>query len=176
MPIAIDTTIGGAAANSYVTEEEFITFAAERLNAGSFASADEEDRRRALLMAAKDIDRLNWRGIRVSRTQALAHPRYQLRKVDSIDSIFDNYSHQDYTYQNYYLPTEIAQPVKDAQMVYALRLLDGFRKDEQDLIESFTSDGVSIRFREASTGARDLPAEVEELLDPLIQANRIRRS
>ncbi len=174
MAITIDTTIGGASSNSYATEEEFAAFAGTDLDgAAVYAAADDEDRKRALVMAARRLDQERWRGARVTTTQKLAHPRSFLPKVDGANLIG---SYSGAALRDYYLTTEIAPPVKDACCALALAYLGGFREEETNSVESFASDGVSIRFRQTGGGGRELPLPVAQLIGGLILQDRWERA
>lgn len=172
MAITIDATIGGASSNSLATEAQLTTYAEQRLGGEAILAAapDEEDRRRALVMATNQLDREQWRGTRAASTQRLAHPRNQLPKPDT-------WGNAEYgTMREYYLSTEIAPRVIDACCELALLLLDGFREDEQNTIESFAADGVSVRFRQTGNGGRELPLEVQRLIEPFTLSGRLVRS
>lgn len=171
MAITIDATIGGAAANSLATEAQLTTYAETRLGGEAIlAAAGDEDRRRALVMATDRLCREQWRGQRVTSTQRLAHPRYNLPKLDY-------YGSSEYgSLREYYLTTEIAQPVTDAVCALALAYLDGYREEEQNAIESFQADGVNVRFRQTGSGGRELPLEVQRLIEPLTLQGRIVRA
>jgi hypothetical protein len=111
MPAAVDATVGGASANSYVTIAEADAYLVARLNAGAWetdATADEKIR--AVIEATRELDRLSWQGRRASTTQALAWPRYWVVDPDS-PSAFNVDS------------TIIPQRVKDATCELALEFL-----------------------------------------------------
>lgn len=171
MAITIDATIGGASSNSFATEEELTAYAELRIGASAIlAATDEEDRRRALVMATERLNWEQWQGSRVASTQRLAHPRYQMLKPDG-------YGSSEYgALREYYLSTEIAQPVIDATCALALAYLDGFREDDENAVESFTADGVSVRFRQTGNGGRELPLEVQRLIEPLTLQGRLVRA
>jgi hypothetical protein len=71
----IEATPGGATANSYVTLAEAEAYFAGRLHTGPWMSASQTDRERALLMAARALERLSWHGQRASSVQTLSWPR-----------------------------------------------------------------------------------------------------
>lgn len=171
MAITIDATIGGASSNSLATETQLTTYAETRLGAEAIlANADGEDVPRALVMATDRLCREQWRGQRVTTTQRLAHPRSGLPKTDY-------YGSSEYgALRDYYLTTEIAQPVIDAVCALALAYLDGFKEEEQNAVESFAADGVNVRFRQTGSGGQDLPLEVLRLIEPLTLQGRIVRA
>lgn len=156
-------TAGSATANSYVTLAEFITYCERRLSVEAFDGAEPDDKVRALLMAAKRLERESWLGDRVTATQALAWPRCGAPKQDA-DS-----------WGSYYLTTEIPQAIKDAQCELALSLLDGFDDGEEDAIDSFSADGVSVKFRRDKP-AGGLPVAVSQLISGLTRGQRLVRA
>lgn len=129
MAVAIDATVGGASTNSYVTEAEADTILEGRLNADPYTGAVADSQRRALVEAAFTIDRLNWRGVRVNGTQALAWPRQYvpLRDAATSDS------------GTWYATTVIPDEVKRAQVELAVEFL---RLGTTDLAALPATDGV----------------------------------
>jgi hypothetical protein len=178
MPIpALDTTIAGASANSFVTLEEAESFLDARLNADAWSNANADDKTRALLMAANRLERENWLGNRVSSTQRLAWPRIDVAKVDPVGAGFGGFSSYSWGwgFGETYLTTEVPQPVKDAQCELALAYLEGFDESGEDTIDSFSQDGVSVKFR-ASKPEGGLPPPVQQLIGSLIGGNRLVRA
>lgn len=159
-------TIGSASANTYVTLSEFTTYCDQRLNADAFDGAEPDDKIRALLMAARRLERENWMGSKASSTQALVWPRSGVRKIDSVGV---------YCLTGDYLTTEIPQQVKDAQCELALAYLEDFDDGAEDEIDSFSADGVSVKFR-ASRPAGGLPAAAAQLLSGLILGAQLIRA
>lgn len=78
--MALDTTIGGASADSYATLAAYQAYGAARgWTLGATDADDEQDLRRA----ADYIDRnYTWRGFRQYKTQARAWPRLDIGIVD----------------------------------------------------------------------------------------------
>lgn len=154
-------TVGGASSNSYVTLAQFNTYCEQRLNVDSFDDAQPDDKIRALLMATRRLDRENWIGQKAATTQALVWPRSGVYKPDG--------------YGDQYLSTEIPQLVKDAQCELALAYLDGFDDGEEDAIDSFSADGVSVHFRRSKPSG-GLPVAVLHLIGGLTRGNRLVRA
>lgn len=156
-------TVGSASANTYATLSEFTTYCERRLSVDAFDAAEPDEKVRALLMAARRLDQEQWLGSRASTTQALAWPRSGAPKRDA-----DSWS-------TYYLTTEIPQAIKDAQCELALSLLDGFDDGEEDAIDSFSADGVSVKFRRDKP-AGGLPVAVSQLISGLTRGQRLVRA
>ena len=75
MPSAINSTVGGASANSYITIAQGTAYADDVLGTTAWSTATTDNRTRALLAATARLDELAWIGARASSTQALAWPR-----------------------------------------------------------------------------------------------------
>lgn len=165
----LTTTIGGSTSNSYVSLDDFESYCDERLNVDVYYAADDDDRVRALLMAGRRLDRENWIGSPVTDTQALAWPRSDVPKRDAVRGYGLSYWGEEYS------TTEIPLPIKRAQMELALNYLDGFDDGEEDAIQSFSADGVSVEFR-GSRPSGSLPSTVSQLIGGLLRGNRLVRT
>ena len=162
-------TVGGSTSNSYVSLADLATYRDRyRITAEAFDDAEPDDKIRSLLMAASRLNRENWQGSRASSTQALAWPRTGVLKRDAVTIGYD------YSYGEEYQSTEIPQAIKDAQCELALSYLDGFDDGEEDAIDSFSADGVSVKFR-SSTTAGGFPPPITLLISGLIQGLRLMR-
>jgi hypothetical protein len=170
------TTVGGATSNSYVTLQEFVDYADLRLHVEEYRVANADDRIRALVMAAKRLNRENWLGTPVSTTQALAWPRYEVRKPDYVRTYGSITTSANYQYFNDFYPTdEIPVIIKEAQYELALAYLNGFGADNERGIDQFQADGVSVKFSPRSAQNDLLPSQVSQLIAPLVRGNRLVR-
>lgn len=168
------TTVGGSTSNSYVSLADFADYCDRRLNASAFTDAEPDDKIRALLQAVRRLEDENWLGARVTSTQALAWPRADAPKRDS--GYGSDYYGADYgSGRAVYLTTEIPQPIKDAQCELALAYLGDFDDGEEDAIESFAADSVSVKFRESKPSG-SLPVSVSRLIGALTRGNRLVRA
>jgi DnaT-like ssDNA binding protein len=175
MPIpTLDTTIGGASANSYVTLQNAEDYHDSRLNTEAWANATADNKTRALLMAANRLQSENWLGSRVTTTQRLAWPRMYVQKVDGIGPGYGWGYGYGWLFGDVYLTTEIPQRVKDAQCELALSLLEGFDTGGEDGIDSFTADGLSIKFSSRPAGGD--PSQVDQLIAGLVAGNVVVRA
>lgn len=75
MPLALDATVGGAAANSYATVEDADEALDYRVGAAAWSGLAADDKIRALVTATRDLDTLEFIGVRATSTQALEWPR-----------------------------------------------------------------------------------------------------
>lgn len=144
--MAIDATVGGEDANSYVTLAEADTYMGERLHTEAWDAADEENatKEKALLMACRHLERLRCHEAGgpayTSPYQALTFPRVRDTDPDAGDYI-------------------IPDPVKDAQCEEALALLSHGQESERRArlqesgVESFSVEGLSESYVTASQGS-----------------------
>ncbi|RLC68881.1 MAG: hypothetical protein DRH97_01725 [Chloroflexi bacterium] len=99
--------------NSYVALDDANTYFNERLNVQSWDEAEDDDKKRALIMATTALDNLNFAGSKTDADQTLQFPRYDDASI----------------------PTEIEQATYES----ALALLDGvdieFEKETMNLTE-----------------------------------------
>jgi hypothetical protein len=124
MPIAIDATVGGANANSYLTlaaAQAIIDGFVQDADVTAWASATTDQKNRALFTATQRLDRERFLGARATDTQALQWPRTGVRKPDTyINTYAVGFPFRITT--DYYTDTEIPQQVQYAQTVLAVFL------------------------------------------------------
>lgn len=75
MSVTVTATPGASDANSYISVDTGNTLANLYLGTLSWATATTENKGRALIMATRYLDQLEWIGSRATTTQALAWPR-----------------------------------------------------------------------------------------------------
>ncbi len=180
MPLDADSlivTVGESTSNSFVTLAEAQSF--HELNFGSDAwfAAEEGDQIRALIKAARRLQRENWLGSRVTSTQALSWPRSGVAKVDAVNNGFYSYAYC--TVGEVYLTTEIPQEVKDAQCELALAYLNGVQGTGEDsgTIKRWKADDVEIEYGQSPTvQPGTLAPNVLELIAPLIAGTQLVRA
>lgn|SRR5512146_449025 len=120
MTLTIDATVGGASANSFVTEAEQIAYMAARLNATAWTTVSgatcTETEKTAMIEATRDLTKLPWQGLQAADAQALAWPRWNVVNPDSsVLALFDT--------------DDIPQRVKNAQMELAFQYLNAGTTD-----------------------------------------------
>jgi len=151
MAITVDTTIGGADANSYVTVQEFKDFLAIRSNVPtSISGAADDTLAKWLLQACREIDLHAFKGTKyVTDIDADGNPEQALEFP------------RNYTYSTNggYIP----QNVKYAQCEQALEIArleaSGQDREDRDVLQSFSRGGVSVTFRDRSTEPKSALAE-----------------
>lgn len=84
MPAAIDATLGGTSANSYVTLAAANTYFETVPDSSTWTNKTDDQKNRSLISATRWIDALTFYGDRCTETQALKWPRDEY-KVDGID-------------------------------------------------------------------------------------------
>lgn len=126
MAVVIDATVGGASANSYATLADAETYMEGRLNSTTWDAATTDQKNRALVEAARELQVLAWDGSRVDDTQAMAWPRSWV--VDPDDPNGD-----------YYEETVVPVRVSEAQMELAFQFI---RAGTTDLAALDSTDGI----------------------------------
>jgi hypothetical protein len=119
--MALDATVGGESANSYVDLTKANEYMAGRLHTEPWKTGSTV-KEKALRQAARILDRyVEWRGVKTEEAQAMQWPRQYVpdpdyRTVDALDFYVDA--------GDYFIPKdEIPQRIKDAQCELALHLL-----------------------------------------------------
>ena len=164
MPLTIDATVGGAAANSFVTAAEMTTYCEGRLNASVWtASAAQEP---ALVEATRELSALEWDSVRTSTTQALAWPATYATNPDAA-----------FGASQWYDSDIIPQRIKDATCELALQFLKAGTTDiaaipETDGVIEKTVDVLTTRYSEFSRkqGLRRFPS-VWRYIRPLLRSS-----
>jgi len=167
MAIAIDATVGGANANSYLTlaaAELVIEGFVQDDDVTAWATATTDQKNRALYTATQRLDRERFLGARVTDTQALQWPRTGVRKPDTyINTYAVGFPFRITT--DYYTDTEIPDQVKKAQCVLAVYLNNN--KDGLALsgLEDYKS--VSIGSLSVTTAGASSPATGADRVPPI---------
>lgn len=185
MPLNADsiiTTVGASDSNSYVTLAEYASYRdLNRINADAFDAASPDDKVRSLVMAAKRLNRLNWRGGKADGNQALAWPRLEVPVRDSSLVGVGSYTLGYYAnntlgfFGDYYPGDSVPQIIKDAQCELAIAYLEGFESSEGQQIKRFVADGVTIEY---GTTARsgELPVAVRQMVSGMLVGERLVRA
>ena len=72
MTVTVTATVGSSSANSYLTVAQADDLANDYLGTLAWSSATTDNKGRALIMATRYLDELQWIGTRASTTQSLA--------------------------------------------------------------------------------------------------------
>jgi hypothetical protein len=147
MTVTVTATPGSASANSYLSVATGDDLANLYLGTLKWSSASTDNKGRALIMATRYLDELDWIGTRTSTTQALAWPR--------TDAACGEWS---------FSSSEIPQPIKQAcfdlaeALITTPTLLGGTGAGNAELIpgipnaslRSASVDVISLQFRDGA--------------------------
>jgi hypothetical protein len=147
MTVTVTATPGSASANSYISVATGDDLANVYLGTLAWSSASTDNKGRALIMATRYLDELDWIGTRTSTTQALAWPR--------TDAACGEWS---------FSSSEIPQPIKQAcfdladALITTPTLLGGTGAGNAELIpgipnaslRSASVDVISLQFRDGA--------------------------
>lgn len=170
MAIAIDATVGGANANSYLTladASSIIDGFVESDAVAAWATATTDQKNRALYTATQRLDRERFLGARSTDTQALQWPRSGVRKPDTyINTYAVGFPFRITT--DYYTDSEIPSQVKQAQAYLAVYLNSAPDALELSGLEDYKSVSIGSLSvtpnNEGAVGADRIPPMVERYL------------
>ncbi|WP_342235238.1 DnaT-like ssDNA-binding protein [Inquilinus sp. OTU3971] len=142
--------------NSYISAADATAYFADRLYAAEWTAASSGDKDKALIMAARQIDRLAFLGQIATAGQAMAWPRTGVtdREGRTISS------------------TTVPQAVKDAQCEVALATLrdDPTADDGNRNVRRLKAGSVELEYSGAAP-TRVLPDIAASILAPFLEAN-----
>jgi hypothetical protein len=144
--MAIDTTVGGASANSWASLAEFKTYRDYRLPASVAVSAATDSQiEAALIVACRNINaNFAWTGVAVDDVQALTWPRKGMQ-----------------TRNGFTIPTTTnPKDLKDAQCEMAFQILDGANLVADDAaakanVLGVKAGSVSVQFQQTNTSTSE---------------------
>lgn len=130
MPVVIDATVGGAAANSYITLAEAENYAQTELDISAWTGATTDRKNRSLVSATRYIDFLQFIGERASTTQALDWPRSDVETSER-------------TYPSNAIPSEIKRATFDVALALLQEIVVvGKQKGTKSLIPGIPNDSL----------------------------------
>ena len=170
MAIAIDATVGGANANSYLTLADangIIDGFVESDAVAAWATATTDQKNRALYTATQRLDRERFLGARSTDEQALQWPRSGVRKPDTyINTYAVGFPFRITT--DYYTDSEIPTQIKQAQAYLAVYLNSAPDALELSGLEDYKSVSIGSLSvtpnNEGAVGADRIPPMVERYL------------
>lgn len=148
--MALDSTIGGASADSYISVADADTYHGNNLNVTDWTGASSSDKEKALKMATRLLDeRIDWNGSKYTEAQALRWPRSNVNDRDG------------YSVSTSEIPTDVT----NATAEFAKFLIAGNRVDDSDGkgISRVKAGSVEVDFDKTDT-ADVLPEIVYEML------------
>lgn len=159
----LDTTVGGADANSYTTLAFANAFHDASLYGDVWRAATDLQRTRALITATRLIDeQFDFVGIPASSSQRLKWPRFGAYDT-SAGAIAGVYGLDGYVVSS----SEIPRQVQEAVAEYAKWLLASDRTEEdttEDGVKRVKAGSVEVEFREGARGKPLVPNLVAEML------------
>ena len=173
MPVAIDATVGGANANSYLTladAQAMIDGMVQNADVTAWASATTDAKNRALVTATQRLDRERFLGARTDDTQALQWPRSGVRKPDTyINTYAVGFPFR--ITEDYFDDDEIPDQVKRSQVELAVYLnnnVDGIGLNGLEEYKSVTIGPISVVTNNyGAVGVDKIPPMVERYLTGL---------
>lgn len=164
----LDPTIGGSAANSYVSVSDADTYFDERPNSSTWTGETDADKKeRALIAATRRLDQEDFEGSPVNpltgtssgTTQSLKFPRYDVEDPDGWT----------------YLHSVIPEPLKLATMELALAYLgassDPLANTGLEGFEEVKLGPITVKPRHSQVAA-ELPENVLDLIQHMMRAGR----
>ena len=150
--MSLDSTIGGAAANSYTTQAAASSYFSGRLAVDAWNDASTTEKDASLMMATMRLDAENYIGYRVSYTQRLQWPRYSTYDRDGI----------------LYASDAIPLVIQQATFEYALALLQEPTLLGDTGLEGFENVRLgNLDVTPRPIAAARLPAIVKQLIGPV---------
>ena len=151
--MALDATLGGASANSYVTVAEADAYFATSFGRTAWGSASAANKEIVLIESTRLLDLLvSWKGYVKSDTQALRWPRTYVPNIDG-------------RYLESYISDSIVpKDVKNAvfELAYSLLSNGGFQASENELAKVKVGP-VSIDFSD-TVKSNGLPKMVRDMI------------
>ena len=147
--MALDATLGGASANSYVTVAEADAYFATSFGRTAWGSASAANKEIVLIESTRLLDLLvSWKGYVKSDTQALRWPRTHVPNIDG----------------RYISDSIVPKDVKNAvfELAYSLLSNGGFQASENELAKVKVGP-VSIDFSD-TVKSNGLPKMVRDMI------------
>jgi len=166
MALVTEDGTGRADAESYISVADAIAYHASRGNTAWAAVATDETRAEQLLRHATDFMerryRSRWAGMRLSVTQRLSWPRYEVPIKDAPGGYA--------SLPSYYPFDKVPALVGEACALLALKAIDGELKDEPEVAVKRKKVGaLEVEYFEASLPVRPMSA-ISEMLRPFFSS------
>ena len=130
MAFTFDSTVGGTASNSYISESAVDDILDGRLDVGAYSTATSATVQKALVMATNRLEVESWLGTPTNTTQRLKWPRAYVPD--------QRYPNGDVSYASDAIPL----PIQLACAELALWYLQDNTRDTDTGLEGFTQVGV----------------------------------
>lgn len=166
--MAIDATVGGTNANSYVTLAEGNTYFDGRLHCSDWTSATDADKEKALIQATRIFNQyIDWLGLKTDDDQALQWPRKYVCN-DGVNYFECGSSWLAIDSEYYWVvdSTTILQIIKDAECELALVLLSDDIQSGGDF-SSLSVAGMKMEFDGSKGNYVVMPDHVWQIISGL---------
>lgn len=155
MAITVDSTVGGANANSYIdvaAADQLMEY--RQLNFAAWSALTADQKGAALISASQMFDSLKWKGVRTSETQALRWPRSGV------------YDQDEYAIADDVIPGDVQETLAD--YAFTLSQSDKFQATG---LEGFSEIQVDVVKLKLDSEDRDsaIPSRILDRLDYLIE-------
>lgn len=139
--------------NSYVTVEEANAYFADRIDVAAWSAGSSDQKSQALITATSMLDEIDWVGVAVSDSQALAFPRS--------GAYFDPRLGQDISLSENNVPNRILKATYE--LAYHLLNNDGLL-DDTGSVKNLSIGSISL---DLVRTANKFPQVVKNLIKPL---------
>lgn len=148
----LDATVGGTAANSFMTLEEFDAYLADSLYGATLLTETDSRKEAALIMAARQLRSICYLGSKVASTQALPFPRLGLE--------LDGHELDSTT-----LPSPIVIAQAELAIIYLRSATDPTLESEASAqgLTKLKAGPVELGFREGET-YKSVPANIRAMI------------
>lgn len=155
--MALDATIGSAAANSYVLRSEANTYFTDRVSAAIWTGSSDALKDQALITASQRLDQEEFVGTRQTIVQAMKWPR-----LGVINFLNDEWVAE----------STLPVPLKEATYELALHLLTDTSSLDESGLKQFSElrlpGGLNLTMRNPGPTSGDLPQQVIRSLRGLV--------
>ena len=162
MPSSLDTTVGGAAANSYCTLAFADTYHEDSLYGSAWVDVDDDQKTRALLSATRLLDeQFTFVGVATTRTQALKWPRFGV--YDQGGDTFGVIGINGYLVSSNEIPLRLQQATAELAKWLLASDRSAEPKDSEG-VKRLVAGPVEVEFKDGNRGRPLIPEGVREML------------
>jgi hypothetical protein len=170
MPVTLDATVGGATSNAYRDVATATTYFDNRLHVSAWTTASADDKARALIMATRRLDVVDFLGERATASQRLQWPKVYVDEYELVEFTAAELA-------RLFNANSIPEEIGDATCELALMLLnagsDTAAVDALSKFSQLTVPGtISLTLRDTDLPSNDaLPPVVLRLIDKLLRGD-----
>lgn len=167
MALTLDSTVGGASANSYLSVADADSYHEGRLHNSGWFEATTTNKEAALVWATSLLDGMEWQGYLASGTQRLRWPRAWVKRRD--DFAVDFLGQPLTLSQIYFATDEIPRWLKEATAELAFWLLAEDRTADPDTagFKSIKVSSIELDI-DRTDRAKPIPDSVKRMIRPYV--------